>query len=30
MGLKQQAEFPKEELKATQPMNDWENKEVVL
>ena len=25
-GLKQQEGFPKEELKGTQPTNDWENK----
>ena len=29
-GLKQQEEFPKEELKGTQSTNDWENKEVVF
>ena len=28
--LKQQEDFPKEELKGTQPTNDWENKEVVF
>ena len=27
-GLKQQENFPKEELKGTQSMNDWENKVV--
>ena len=26
-GLQQQEDFPKEELKGTQPTNDWENKE---
>ena len=25
-GLKQQEDFPKEELKGTQSTNDWENK----
>ena len=29
-GLKQQEDFPKEELKGTQSTNDWENKEVVF
>ena len=29
-GLKQQEDFPKEELEGTQSMNDWENKEVVF
>ena len=28
--LKQQDDFPKEELKGTQPPNGWENKEVVF
>ena len=27
-GLKQQDDFPQEELKGTQPTNDWENKVV--
>ena len=27
-GLKQQEDFPKEELKGTQSTNDWENKVV--
>ena len=27
-GLQQQNKFPKEELKGTQSMNDWENKVV--
>ena len=29
-GLKQQCDFPKEELNGTQSTNDWENKEVVF
>ena len=29
-GLKQQEDFPKEELRGTQPSNDWENKKVML
>ena len=29
-GLKQQEEFPKEELKGIQSTNDWENKAVVF
>ena len=29
-GLKQQEDFPKEELKGTQSTNDWENKVVVF
>ena len=29
-GLKQQEEFPKDELKSTQPTNEWENIEVVF
>ena len=29
-GLKQQEDFPKEELKSTQSTIEWENKEVVL
>ena len=28
-GLQQQEDFPKEELKGTQSMNDWENKVVL-
>ena len=29
-GLKQQEDFPKEELKGTQTTNEWENSEVVF
>ena len=29
-GLKQQENFPKEELKGTQSTNDWDFKEVVF
>ena len=29
-GLTQQEQFTKEELKGTQSLNDWENKEVVI
>ena len=29
-GLKQQEDFPKEELKGIQSTNEWENKEVAF